>query len=104
MDFSQIEERECPICKAKIQKNEIFNQHLNELWNEVRDFTCGHRISFNPNFKSKQVERMCSNSPIVKDINMKRAEALKKLKSYTLKLNVDEQFKKQIIDFLERSF
>lgn len=90
----------CPTCKADVSSEKRECQHTNGYWNEYRTFTCGHVLHFSPNFKRVEVLTKCPND--VKEVTKreKREEALRKIKKYVNRLDVDDNWKDSVLLYL----
>lgn len=91
--LKRIKDTVCPECGARCYKSMQSSQHTNGQWNEYREFQCGYKIHYSPNFQKLNVERRCPNSVDFKAIQLKRDKATKKLLRSIDRLDVDTTFK-----------
>jgi len=89
---------QCPTCGARVTTITQKSKHCNGHWNESIGFECGCKIDFFPNFMREEVMRVCPRDPNEINKKQKRVIAQKKLEKYVNKLDVDDEFKKNIIN------
>jgi hypothetical protein len=77
----------------------VINVHANGQRWEWRQFLCGCRVMWIPNFEKAEVVRgyECSNSPEVKQRTEKRRVAAQQLRALIDSLDVDEVFRRQLV-------
>lgn len=80
----------CPECScSEVCCERRGGQHVNGMWFETREFTCGCIIAFIPNFETEQINRKCNQSSRAKQVQAQRAEMIKKLHE-TIESNLTE--------------
>lgn len=102
-----IRDKVCPVCGA-IAIHEGFTNYYNDFpagrvhcngeQFEFRAFDCGLKIEWIPNFSDQFVKAPCSKSPEEVEKKAKRLIAKSKITAYIQKLDVDEGFKKSLLD------
>ena len=98
--LNHIKDIRCPICEAEMIAGGKNNKHSNGNWNEWREFECGYKLEFSPNFMKVQAARnySCTNDPKYQEKNLKRKQANVKIASYIGKLDVDKEYKNKLLD------
>jgi len=91
-----IEHFTCPECGAKCTESRETQQHSNGEWNEYRKFECGFILHYSPNFMRVCVDSPCTRSEAARAMFNKRVAADLKLRKVITKLDVDDDFKRQI--------
>jgi len=95
--MNDIKTTKCPSCGCTDVKSELKeNQHVNGHWNEHREFKCGFKIHFVPNFMSEREEDPCEKGPLYKKAMDRRYAAINKLEKYIARLDVDDNFKERL--------
>ncbi len=100
MDLPHIPHKTCPQCGAtSVVEEGRRHQHSNGLWNEYRQFTCGLRLIFTPNFCDKPAaeEQPCTRSTAYNDQVQQRRAAVATLRRTIEKLKVDEKFRATLL-------
>jgi len=93
----------CPHCGSIIVSESISNKHINGQYNETREFECGHRIVYSPNFRTIEYTRLCKNHPDVLAKKAVRKKTKEKLFKYINRLDVDEEFRNNLNSHLKYS-
>jgi hypothetical protein len=101
-----IKETKCPDCgcsEIKSEKREAL--HTNGYWNEYREFDCGLRLHFSPNYMKTSQAKLysCSKSKSALAKKQKRAEAVQRLNKYIKRLDVDDSFKGSLLNHIKYS-
>lgn len=99
MLLRQIATIKCPHCGcSEVVKESSEKQHTNGDWNEHRDFRCGYKLHYIPNFKRVYEVGECANDPVVIERNKSRKMAVEKLEKYINRMfGVDKEFKNTLI-------
>ena len=84
--IEHIKETACPHCGAKVKSESRQDQHCNGHWNEYREFSCGFKLHFIPNFMEVFPKTECKNSEEV--IN---------------RVKVDKKFLKELVTSIEEN-
>jgi hypothetical protein len=101
MQLVEITETQCAHCGADIIAESIRHRHCNGHGFEIREFKCGRKVAFIPNFMQIRVEQECSKAPTETEKRDKRAKALAKALAYIGKLDVDGDWKKEVQSSLD---
>lgn len=93
MQLHHIKEEVCSNCGARTCCEEQSSQHACGEWFEAREFTCGRKIAWSPNFSRLEARRECGKDPEeIKKIE-KRQEASQAVARFIQSLDVDAQYK-----------
>lgn len=101
MDLKMIERKTCIHCGARTVKESCTGYHCNGQPNETREYKCGHRVQWAPNFNRLVIEEPCPNSAEIKAQKAKRSNAQLKTMALVNSLDVDDKWKKRILDALD---
>ena len=96
MKLQHLKWKACPTCMARIVSESQKRQHTNGQWFEAQEFECGCVIEFVPNFNREEVRKPCPNSIAEREKSAKRDEALRKARRYISRLDVDDEYKKEL--------
>lgn len=108
MNFCYLKVAVCPICSAAPQQEGVevawtdggakVRVHANGQRWEWRQFLCGYRVQWVPNFE--RVEAVygheCRSAPESKAKQLKRESAAAKLKAFIDALDVDDAYKRDV--------
>ncbi len=78
----------CPECGSKMCGESRRNRHSNGYYNECREFECGAKIKWSPNFKAIVDGTKCPNSKEVKERKKNRSAALENISTYIFTLDL----------------
>lgn len=109
MEFRNLKSKKCPVCDADVCAEGIetvnewqrtyptlsFRTHVNGQQWEWREFLCGGRVGWSPNFGREEMStwKRCPNAPERKLTRERREQAVALLKEFLLTLKVDEEFR-----------
>lgn len=63
LTLAWVKTSECPFCgDHRISKEVSESQHCNGAWNQSREFTCGYKVAWSPNFSRLEVKQGCRRS------------------------------------------
>ena len=97
MELNHITDETCRVCNAIAIIDTKEGQHANGQWRESREFNCGAKIRYSPNFGEEHCNKPCPNSPELLVIKEKREIAMTKLRKYIKRLQVDKEFKDKLL-------
>lgn len=98
MELKQLKnETMCSDCGAAISEESRRNQHTNGYWNEHREFKCGRKIYFSPNFMKIVVEAECPKNPTQKRNIAKRKRLVKAITEMVNKSRVGKKYKERLL-------
>ena len=87
----------CPICVSSlIVKEWKDHKHVNGYWNQYREFDCGYRLHFSPNFMRTDKDKYssCEHDPVIIARDEKRVVAKARLTRYIERyLDADNEWK-----------
>lgn len=107
MNLSFIKSKQCPVCGCDVIVGENVElehrlgrvrEHANGGRWEHREFACGCRISYIPNFSKEEVSRECSHDPEIIERENKRHKAKKEILDKIEQLDVDDAYKVKLKD------
>lgn len=58
MIIQMIKQKNCPVCDSATVAERKSLRHTNGYWNEEREFTCGARLKFSPNFMRVEDDKL----------------------------------------------
>ena len=94
MQLKYIKEERCVICQApSVLERQPTRSHSNGGIQEERQFDCGRRLEYSPNFLRVEVIKECPKHPVICEINQKRDTATRLLREFIDQLDVDEAWK-----------
>ena len=103
MILKNINEQICNTCNSDVVKESKTNRHANGLWNELRVFSCGKELQYNPNTRSLVENKSCPHTSENKAKIELRKEAIARIENYIGKLNLDTKFKHFLIKKINES-
>jgi len=86
----------CPTCLARVETETQRSQHTNGHWFESVTFKCGCRIEYLPNYCREEVVTQCPKHHKEVAKKAKQDEAMRKLRRYISRMDVDEDYKEQL--------
>lgn len=98
MNLVHITAAECPTCGSFIvAESRSSRRHCNgQAW-ETREFACGCRIAWIPNYSESEIAHPCPKDPATELKNKKREEAKAKVLDLIESLDVDKAYKENLI-------
>ena len=87
----------CSDCGAVVSSESRRGFHTNGHWNENREFTCGRKIYFSPNFMKIIVEQECPKSPKEKLKITKRKNLATKISKMVKNSRVEKEYKEKLL-------
>ena len=93
MNLQHLHWQACPGCMSRIVTERQRSQHTNGEWFESQEFECGCVVEYVPNFHREEVKTPCPESPKQQEKRAKQAEALRKVRQYVRRLDVDDEYK-----------
>jgi hypothetical protein len=87
----------CSDCGAVITSESRSNFHTNGHWNEYREFKCGRKIHFSPNFMKIIVEVECPKNPTQKRKIAKQKRLVKAITEMVNKSRVTKEYKERLL-------
>lgn len=102
MKLHQLLHEKCPTCGARIVAERQRSQHTNGQWFEEQEFECGCIVKHVPNYSREEVRTPCPNSASERQKEAKRIEALRKLRRYINRLDVDDDYKERLTRYWPR--
>lgn len=108
MNFTNLKTEKCPTCGAEPYMEGVevewgtdgkIMRHVNGQRWEWRQFLCGCRVGWVPNFERSEVLRGhdCRHSPEVRARELKREKAAEQLRKTVESLDVDDVFKREVL-------
>lgn len=99
MKLEMINNEVCPDCLAvaKVDRKEP-HRHSNGQPFESREFACGCILDWSPNFNMLRTIKPCPNTQEQQEYKAKRRAVKEKIEALLAKADVDDYFKKEILD------
>ena len=97
MQLEHLTKESCLHCEARTTAITQRIQHCNGQWFESREYECGYRIEFVPNFNREEVKNNCRKSVSYRQEVIKRDKALVALRNFVEQLDTDEVFKSRVM-------
>jgi len=105
MQLRHIKAETCPTCGAEAVYEERDTRcHANGTRGESRQFACGLKLSYSPNYQEVRTCRQCDNDPELVAKRTARDAAADKITAFVNKLDVDDAYKKAVLKELDRAF
>lgn len=105
MQLRHIKDEVCHTCGAEVvSETRETREHVNgDRW-ETRQFACGCKLEYIPNYRKFQISRPCDNDPELVAKRAARDAAADKITAFVNKLDVDDEYKKAVLKELDRSY
>lgn len=98
INLDEIRQHECPVCNCSSVKSEGRNDlHTSGRWNEHREFNCGYKLTFSPNYNRVSVSSRCMRDPEFKKLKEHRAAIVERITTMVSESEVDQDFKNRLL-------
>lgn len=96
MNLKLIPHLTCPECGARTVAESCHTIHVNGQGFEHREFACGCKLSYVPNFHQLQTSTPCPNSPAQKKLEARRRVAHEELMRFIATLDLTDEDKELV--------
>lgn len=103
MNLTLITDQSCPTCGSRTVMESVRTLHTNGQAFEIREFLCGCRLAWSPNFSRLEVQQRCPKDPDEVALNQKRAAARQAVIDFLPTLDVDAEWRMKVLEGMPRA-
>lgn len=100
MNLILIKEKQCPHCGAHVVTESCRRYHCNGQGFEEREFACGLKLVWVPNFSRQEVEKQCRQHPDHIEAVRKQAKAEQALRDCINAQDVNGEWKRRMLIYV----
>ena len=101
MNLVHLKKDNCSVCGAVTTEESQTGRHTNGQWFERKRYKCGHVIEWSPNFSKQMTIQECPKHEDEMEKQELRRNAKERLQRYIDRLDVDEDYKNQLLSRIE---